>query len=190
MTWIKVCDGFDTDRRIDEVSLAAAGLFMRSVSYSARYSLDGHVDEKWLQRRVSRAKQREPLVAELIEAGLWQPAEGGGYEIVPVLNGDVDPLVNHFFKDEVEETRRKEAAKKRAQRDRRRSTMPEADGSVPEGQSGESPSGPRSGQGRDGTGRAGEGLSSGDANSDAWALLPEERLAPGEREAERRRREK
>jgi len=116
MTWIKVCDGFDTDRRIEQVGLAAAGLFVRSVSYSARHSLDGQVDEKWLRRRVSGAKQREKLVAELIEAELWRRGQDGGYQIVPIIDGDVDRLVNHFLKEEVEENRRKEAEKKRQQR--------------------------------------------------------------------------
>jgi hypothetical protein len=188
MTWIKVCDGFDIDRRIEQVGLAAAGLFVRSVSYSARHSLDGQVDEKWLRRRVSGAKQREKLVAELIEAELWRRGQDGGYQIVPIIDGDVDRLVNHFPKEEVEENRRKEAEKKRQQRKPREAAARDhSDAEVPPGQPGESLPRPRSGRGGEGDGRVGDGLSSDESDSDPWAVRPEERLAPEELAAERQR---
>jgi len=72
MTWVKLCENVDTDRRIEDVSLEATGLFIRSVSYSARYLLDGVIDEKWVRRRVSNARKRQKLVEELVEAHLWR----------------------------------------------------------------------------------------------------------------------
>ncbi len=81
----------------------------------------------------AKREQREKLVAELVEAELWCPIETGGYEVVPLRDGDVDRLINHFTASEVKEHRRKEAQKKRAQRDRKRSEDAYGLESVPEG---------------------------------------------------------
>ncbi len=176
MTWIKVCDGFDSDRRIEDVSLDAAGLFIRSASYSARYLLDGRIDAKWVRRRMPNARRRERLVAQLVEAGLWRALEDGGYEVIPLLHGDTDPLVNHFTKTEVEEKRRQEAERKREQRRRKQREDGITTGSVPEGHPGESPARPRSGRLGAEAGRADVGVGyAGHTPADPWALTDEER---------------
>jgi excisionase family DNA binding protein len=182
MPWIRVCDGFDTDRRIEEVGLDATGLFTRSVSYSSRYLLEGRVEAKWVERRVRNAKRRQRLVGELVEAGLWREVEGG-WEIVPLLD-DADALVHHPSKAEAEEYRRKEAQKKRAQRARRQAQSSDVAGSVPQGQRGDSPVRPWSGIGQEGAGRE---MGSENNASDPWALTDEERLDEGEAGAEHAR---
>jgi hypothetical protein len=95
MTWVKVCDNFDTDRRIEDVSLEATGLFIRSVAYFSA------LPARWGDRRemgatsCSEPRKRQKLVEELIDADLWRP-HTDGYELVPVRNGDVDHLVSHL----------------------------------------------------------------------------------------------
>jgi hypothetical protein len=136
--WVKLSDGFDMDHRIDAVSLEAAGLFTRALSYTAGRLSDGFVDDRWLRRRIGSKKKRERILAELVEERLFL-REGDGYVIVPVREGDVDRLVHVFTRAEVQEYRAKEAEKKRKQRRGGHALPDESSGHVPEGQPGGHP---------------------------------------------------
>jgi hypothetical protein len=129
---VKLSDGFDTDYRIDAVSLEAAGLFARALAYTAERLTDGCIDQRWLQRRVRGKKARERILGELVAEGLFR-ADGDGYVIVPVAESDTDRLVHVLKKQEVQEYREKEAEKKRAQRQARRALESEESPHVPEG---------------------------------------------------------
>jgi hypothetical protein len=151
--WLKLDDGFDTDRRVESVSLDAIGLFTRGASYTARYFTDGLVDERWVKTRVPRKAKRDRLVRELTDAGLWRPAEGG-WLIVPVVERDTDRLVHVFSRAEVESHRKAEAAKKRRQREEKAAREAAHAAAVPAGHDRDTPGSPLVGAGEGGGGRS------------------------------------
>ena len=178
MTWVRVCDTFDTDRRIEDVSLDACGLLIRAAAYSAHYGLDGHVDGKWVKRRVRNRPRREKLVRELVEARLVGVADDPeGFRILS-LHDDREPLLNAFNRKEVEDHREYEARKKRNQRQRERQQSGTGEGSVPTGHPRDSLRSPRSGR----PGQGQERFERSDSKaSDPRDLTQEERAAERER---------
>lgn len=67
MPWFRVDDTFSDHPKVDELSLAAVGLWTLSGSWSARNLTDGHVTSA----RVRKFGGTSAEVTELVEAGLW-----------------------------------------------------------------------------------------------------------------------
>jgi len=145
MTWLKVDDGFDVDRRVQGLSLDARGLLVSAATYSARNLLDGRIEGKWLRREARHKRRRERIMGELVEAGLIEWMEGDGFEVIP-LHDDAEHLLHAFTRAEVEERRRYEADKKRKQRKGDAAATRTRNGSVPPGHPGDSLVRPRSGR--------------------------------------------
>jgi hypothetical protein len=95
VSWLKVDDRFDVDRRVQELSLDARGLLISAATYSARNLLDGRIDGKWLFREARRRSQRERIVRELVEANLVSLSEDGGFHLLP-LHDDADDLLHTY----------------------------------------------------------------------------------------------
>jgi hypothetical protein len=47
-----------------------------SVTYSSRHETDGLVDLEWLEEKLPTPKEREAVVAALVECGLYEPVDG------------------------------------------------------------------------------------------------------------------
>lgn len=74
MTWFKVDDSFYDHPKVEELSLAARGLWVTAGSYCARHLTDGFVPLSV----VSRSGRGSANVAStLVQCGLWRRVEGG-----------------------------------------------------------------------------------------------------------------
>jgi hypothetical protein len=75
MPWVKLDDSIDQHRKIRRAGNEAAGVWMRSLCYSAGALTDGHVDPEWL---VERTGSKASKVSELlVVSGLWEPNDDG-----------------------------------------------------------------------------------------------------------------
>lgn len=75
MTWFKVDDTFSDHPKVDELSLAAVGLWTLAGSWSARNLTDGRVT----RARVAKFGGTSSEVTELVDAGLWT-VDGDGWK--------------------------------------------------------------------------------------------------------------
>ena len=77
MTWFIIDDGMYDNPRVDELSLAAVGLWAKTGSWLGRQSRDDGFDGLITPVRVRRLGGTARLARELVDAGLWQETEGG-----------------------------------------------------------------------------------------------------------------
>ena len=75
MAWAKVCDTLHSHPKARRAGLPALGLHLLALSYCGAYLTDGFVDQPWLDERLRGRERRLP--GQLVDAGLWEPAEGG-----------------------------------------------------------------------------------------------------------------
>ena len=73
MTWFRMDDSIYDHPKMDDVSLAAAGLWALAGTYCARHLTDGVVSLRAIQRLGGDAV----LAAELVAAGLWRATSDG-----------------------------------------------------------------------------------------------------------------
>src|SRR5699024_10465837 len=73
MAWFKIDDNFYDHPKVDELSLEAIGLWAVCGTYVARHLTDGFI----AARRVTRLGGTDELAAKLVDAELWDPADGG-----------------------------------------------------------------------------------------------------------------
>lgn len=69
MAWARLDDKFHSHPKVRRAGLAAIGLHVRAISYSAAHLLDGHIDVEWV--REAGGAQHKKLATALVEAGLW-----------------------------------------------------------------------------------------------------------------------
>jgi hypothetical protein len=74
MTWFKVDDTFFSHPKVQRCGLLAVGLWSVCGSYSACFRTDGFVSKRF----VSGLSHGTRAAAELVAAGLWEPAERNG----------------------------------------------------------------------------------------------------------------
>ena len=81
MTWFKVDDGFYDHPKSARISLAATGLWVRAGSWCGKQEHDGIIPSYMLPMLANGASTRTTnrLVAELVEAGLWEEVQGIGW---------------------------------------------------------------------------------------------------------------
>lgn len=75
MAYVLLDDSFCDHRKVRRAGNEACGVFVRSISYSARDLTDGFVDREWLAERAGRSTKR--LSGLLVTSGLWEPQEDG-----------------------------------------------------------------------------------------------------------------
>jgi hypothetical protein len=75
VAWVKVDDHFSDHPKAIGLDLAASGLWLHALCYANRHTTDGFVPAGLLRRL------GDPAAADaadrLVEAGLWEPADGG-----------------------------------------------------------------------------------------------------------------
>ena len=103
MAWARLDDKFHSHPKVRRAGLAAIGLHVRAISYSAAHLLDGHIDVEWV--REAGGAQHKKLVTALVDAGLWSQ-NGHGW----VINGYLD---YNPSREEVEERRAADSARKK-----------------------------------------------------------------------------
>lgn len=109
MTWVKLDDGFWAHPKVDGTSLAAVGLFARSLSYCGAQLTDGSITP---EAAAYMAHGKRPLIRELVARGLWEELDEG-YRIPDFL--DFNPS-----REKVEEERRKAAERQAKSRGKSR----------------------------------------------------------------------
>lgn len=79
MGWARLDDGFHDHPKVDGLSLAAVGLWTLCLTHAHRHRrtapTQGHVAEA--RARKFAGSQAHRLASELMDAGLWEPVEGG-----------------------------------------------------------------------------------------------------------------
>lgn len=73
MTWVKLDDGFYDHPKVEDLTLAAVGLWTLCASYCGKHLSNGYVS----YARVSRLGGTDDLIDELVESGLWEHADRG-----------------------------------------------------------------------------------------------------------------
>ncbi len=116
MPYAQLDDGLFAHRKAKRTSDAALGLWVRGLTYAARYLTDGFLDETFVEDFV-RGRARQRAAEELVDRGWWEP-RGGGYQIK-------DYLDYNRSRAQVEADREKARERQSRVRDKRRqSTLP------------------------------------------------------------------
>jgi 5-methylcytosine-specific restriction endonuclease McrA len=105
MTWARLDDNFHSHPRTLLAGLEANGLFARAISYCADYLTDGFVPSEWAEQQGGKRP-----ITRLIRAGLIEAVEDG-YMIIGYLERNPS-------RDEVNQSRTKDARKHSLHRDR------------------------------------------------------------------------
>lgn len=80
MAWVKIDDQLHAHpkvRRAWRASPRALGLHLLALSYCGQYLSDGFVDEDFVEERLPRRAERADALKALVDAGLWDVADGG-----------------------------------------------------------------------------------------------------------------
>lgn len=106
MSWSRLDDGYWSDPDLEPVSLAALGVFSRSLSYCGCHNTDGHVPGS---TALFLARGQKKLLKELVDAALWEE-EGADYKVRSFL-------AYNPSRAEVEAKRKADAERKRKARE-------------------------------------------------------------------------
>lgn len=85
MAWIKLDDGFVEHPRVEPLSHKAFRLHVTAMCLAARKLTDGYVSEKDARICRTQAGVSAATLAELEQAGLWEP-NGSGWHIRDYLD--------------------------------------------------------------------------------------------------------
>lgn len=84
MAWAKLDDLYDDNRKIKRAwrqHPRAVGLHAMAITYCARHETDGVVDLEWIEERLPTAKERNSVIAVLIDCGLFEAAPNGDLRV-------------------------------------------------------------------------------------------------------------
>lgn len=76
MTWVKIDDQFPDHPKVLAAGPAAAWLYVCGLCYASRYLTDGFVPAGVVSR-LSDLKRADDVATRLVDAGLWEAADGG-----------------------------------------------------------------------------------------------------------------
>lgn len=111
MSWARIDDGFHDHPKVDDLSLSAVGLWTLCLTHAHRHrrtaALPGHITEARVRKVAGR--QAASLSAELVTAGLWEPASDIGGWVVHDFN---DYLPKQRDSKEASEAGKRGAAKR------------------------------------------------------------------------------
>jgi hypothetical protein len=111
MAWVRVDDNLHAHpkfRAAWEMDPAAVGLELLALSYAAAYLTDGEIDDLFVRTWLRSAKRRTRAIDALVDAHLWVP-NGSGWQIHHYLE-------YNDSREEIEQRRRADAARKRGAR--------------------------------------------------------------------------
>lgn len=132
MTWAKLDDRYDDHRKTKRawrLHRATIGLHTMAITYCARHELDGVVDIEWITDKLPATKEREKVLAALVECRLFDPIDADHYRVHDYL--DHNPSRAQL------ETRRRSDAERKAKGRQAQSqetpagVQPESDGPIP-----------------------------------------------------------
>lgn len=89
MTWTKVDDQLHAHPKVQQAwqaNRASIGLHLLALSHAGAYLTDGHVSEAFVTAQLPRAGERTKAIAALVDSGLWQTSEEGGWLIHDYLD--------------------------------------------------------------------------------------------------------
>jgi hypothetical protein len=90
MSWARLDDRFHDNRKIRRLwrrEGLALGLHVMAITYCAGNETDGIVDLEFVEERIPQVRDRDRIVAALVEVGLWAAADDGrGWRIHDYLD--------------------------------------------------------------------------------------------------------
>ena len=89
MNFAKLDDRYDDHRKIKRAwrkNRALVGLHAMAITYCWRHNTDGIVDEEWLIEKLPRNAEREKLLAQMIDLGLFDEAGDGHWRVHDYLD--------------------------------------------------------------------------------------------------------
>jgi hypothetical protein len=88
--WAQFDDHFHDSEGALVAGVEACGLHLWATCWSAAHLTDGRLPETILRRFLASCRDAEgsELVAALIEAGLWEPDNDGGYRLLDFLGSN------------------------------------------------------------------------------------------------------
>jgi hypothetical protein len=84
VAWARFDDRYDDNRKVKRAWRAnrgSVGLHAMAITYSARHETDGLIDVEWLIEKLPAAKEREKMIAALVDAGLFEPVDGEVFRV-------------------------------------------------------------------------------------------------------------
>lgn len=108
MTYARLDDFLDGHPKVRRVGFEAFGVWCAAIVHSSKYLTDGRIDREWFEEKLPQPKRRQQILTALVENNMLEK-NGVGYVIH-------DYLEHNPSRVEVEERRRKAAAKKAGQR--------------------------------------------------------------------------
>jgi hypothetical protein len=112
VSWAKFDDRYHDNRKVKKAWHAhprAVGLHAMAITYCAMHETDGLIDAEWLKEKLPAARERTAVLAALVDTGLFEPDEDGGFYVH-------DYLVFNPERADLEEKRRKDSERKRTTR--------------------------------------------------------------------------
>lgn len=109
MTWTKIDDQLHAHPKVQQAwqtSRAAIGLHLLALSHASAYLTDGHVSDAFVTAQLPSAAERRKAVGALVDSGLWDDSEAGGWTIH-------DFLEFNESRTQVESRRRSDSRRKR-----------------------------------------------------------------------------
>lgn len=89
MTWTKIDDQLHAHPKVQQAwqtARASIGLHLLALSHAGAYLTDGRVSEAFVNAQLPVAGERRKAVGALVESGLWDAVEGGGWTIHDYLD--------------------------------------------------------------------------------------------------------
>jgi hypothetical protein len=122
VSWAKFDDLYDDHRKIKRAwkrHPRAVGLHSMAVTYCARHETDGVVDPEWLEEKLPATKERNAVLAVLVDCGLFEPLQDDHY------------LVHDYL--DFNESRADAEARRRRDSERKRGGAPKESNGNPNG---------------------------------------------------------
>lgn len=82
MSWAKFDDRYHDNRKVKRAwrrHPRAVGLHAMAVTYCSMHETDGLVDDEWIEEKVPDQGERGQVLAVLVDVGLFEPDEAGGF---------------------------------------------------------------------------------------------------------------
>lgn len=112
MPWVKLDDRFPTHRKVALLSDRAFRLYVSGLCWSSENLTEGRILTRELPF-IARVRGLKAVAKELEDAGLWDPADGGGWTIHDYLEYNPD-------RAKVQAERKSNAERQKAWRERKR----------------------------------------------------------------------
>lgn len=84
MSWAKLDDRYDDHRKLKRawrLHRGTVGLHAMAITYCSRHELDGVVDIEWIADKLPAPKEREKVLAALVECRLFEPVDAEHYRV-------------------------------------------------------------------------------------------------------------